>query len=122
MLRSIVAVVVGFLLWTVLWLGSNSILTIVTPDSFNEDGSTDRVGIFILLLILSALFSVIAGYTTAWIARINGMRSALILGIILLLVGIFVQIQFWDLFPIWYNLIFLVLLLPATLLGAKLRI
>ena len=94
MFRSILAAVVGFAVWTVLWLGSNSLLTILTPESFDEDGSTDSATIFLILLILSVLFSIVAGYLTARFANTSTIGPVLGLGIALLATGLFVQFQF----------------------------
>ncbi|MFK7804228.1 MAG: hypothetical protein AB8G95_21520 [Anaerolineae bacterium] len=119
MLRSISAVVAGFFLWTVLWLGSNSLLSIVTPGSYNEDGSTDSALLLMVILLLSVIFSVISGSTTEKILVEEIAWPAWALGIALLAVGLLVQISFWAQFPLWYNILFLVLLIPAVLMGAR---
>lgn len=121
MVRSVISVVAGFLLWTVLWLGSNSLITVITPSSFKEDGSTDSVLILVIILALSVVFSLLSGYVTAWIKRSFSQVPVWVLGLILLAVGLVVQIQFWTLFPLWYNICFLVFLIPATLIGASFR-
>jgi hypothetical protein len=36
--------------------------------------------------------------------------------------GIFFQSQAWQLMPLWYHVPFLLLIVPATLLGARLRL
>lgn len=118
MVRSITSVVAGFLLWTVLWLGSNSLITVITPGSFKEDGSTDSILILLMILALSVVFSLLSGYVTAWIKQSFSNMPVWILGIILLAVGLFVQIQFWSLFPLWYNICFLLFLIPAVRVGA----
>ena len=121
MLRSILAVAAGFALWTVLWLGSNGLTAAAAPDAFNPDGSTDAVGLLLLFLVLSVVFSVVSGYVTALVARRKEAQHALYLGLLLLAVGLFVQVQVWDLMPLWYHLLFLVLLVPAALVGGRLR-
>lgn len=118
--RAIGAVVAGFVLWTVLFLGSNSLLSIATPESFNPDGSTDSAGLLVLVLVLSMVYSVISGWTTARIAPAKAFASGVVLGILLLVVGIGVQIQFWDTMPLWYHLLFLGALVPAVLVGYRL--
>jgi multisubunit Na+/H+ antiporter MnhG subunit len=55
------------------------------------------------------------------IARKNQIQTALVLGVLLLAFGVFIQIQFWNQIPLWYHLIFLALLVPMTWLGAKMR-
>lgn len=120
MLRSISAVVTGFILWTVLWLGSNSLLSVITPGSYNEDGSTDSQLLMLLILVISVLLSLLAGYVTARIVGTSTSGPIWALGIVLLAVGLFVQISFWALFPLWYHILFLGLLIPAVLAGSRL--
>ena len=122
MVRNILSVLAGFAVWTVLWLTSNAAVAAALPSAFGEDGATNSAGILVLFLVLSVVFSIVAGYLCVMLAREKPMRLALILGVLLLAVGIFVQIQLWDLMPVWYHLIFLALLIPGVLLGAKRRL
>jgi hypothetical protein len=62
-----------------------------------------------------------AGYTVASIARVNPMKSAYALVVIQLVIGIFVQSMYWHVLPLWYNLSFLILLVPGILIGARMR-
>ncbi len=119
--RSILAVLVGFIAWTILWLVSNFAIAGAFPDAFREDGSTGSVGILILLLADSATFSLLSGWLTGVIAKRRQMAHGVALGVILLMVGIAVQAGYWDLMPLWYHLIFLATLLPMATLGGKLR-
>lgn len=120
MLRSIGAVIGGFVLWTVLWLGTNSLLTIITPGSYNEDGSTDSALLMLIILILSVVFSVISGYTAEKIVNDGSTWPVWALALALLAVGLLVQISFWSAFPLWYNILFLLFLVPATVFGGRL--
>ncbi len=119
-MRIILAAIIGFVLWTVLWLGSNALIPVLIPTSFREDGSTDSTMVLTVILLLSLLFSLIAGAITASIARTSSTAALCILGITLLAVGIFVQLQYGALFPFWYNLLFLILLIPGVFAGARL--
>ena len=75
--------------------------------------------VYTIGLVFSVVFSVIAGYVTALLARAKTKQHALALGLALLAVGIFAQVQFWDVMPLWYHLSFLALLIPGVLLGEK---
>lgn len=119
MLRSISAVVIGFILWTILWLGSNSLLSVITPGSYNEDGSTDSQLLMLVILVISVLLSLLAGYVTARIVGASTAGPVWGLGILLLAVGLFVQISFWAQFSLWYHILFLGLLIPAVMVGAR---
>lgn len=115
--------VVGFIVWTVLWLGTDSLMQ-MTPFRVSVDADGNYTSIptnyLIIKIVLSVIFSVIAGLIAATISK-ETTKAPLILGIVLLLVGIFVQFAAWDLLPFWYHLTFLFFLVPATFFGGKLR-
>jgi len=119
--RSILAVLAGNITWTILWLTSNAILAAMFPQAFRTDGATNHGGLLAALLILSVGFSIMAGYVTTAMARANKLKHSLALGLLQLAIGIFIQIQYWTVLPLWYHLSFLSLLIPATWLGGKLR-
>jgi len=122
MVRMIGGIAAGFVLWTVLWLGSNAGIRAAVPGAYGEDGSLRGGGLLALILVLSVVFSVASGYAATWIAGDERITAALILGIVLLAVGIFVQVQSWALLPVWYHISFLALLLPGSLAGGWLRL
>ena len=122
MFRSFLAILAGFLVWSILWVGSNAAITAAFPTHFAEDGSTQSTGILALLLFDSVLFSLIAGWLTAKLAHRKELGHALGLGLALLAVGIAVQLQYWDVMPLWYHLIFLVMLLPMAWVGGRIRV
>jgi hypothetical protein len=76
--------------------------------------------VLILSLVRSVIISVVSGYVAALIAREN-VLSVWILAILLLLVGLLTQIAYWSYMPLWYHLPFLLLLIPMTILGRKLK-
>lgn len=132
MLRIILAIIIGFIVWSVLWVGTDVVLSLISQNWYGKaftdfqaavDNKTpytiDSV-ILIVSLIRSVIFSVISGFITALIAKEN-TKSTLGLGILLLLFGIFVQSVYWNYIPLWYHLLFLGLLIPMTILGGKLK-
>lgn len=122
MWSGILGVIAGFLVWSVLWVGGNQLLTRALPAAFRPDGSTNSVGVLLLLLVASVIISVISGYLAARIAGATSMNYVWGLAVLLLLVGGFVQAGAWTLLPLWYHLLFLGLLIPATLAGGWLRL
>ncbi|MDQ3714128.1 MAG: hypothetical protein M3388_18185 [Acidobacteriota bacterium] len=120
MLKIILGVIVGFVVWSILWVSVDAILRMVWTD-YDESvkAMTFSSTMLIVPLILSAIVSIISGFIAALIAKENS-KSPLILGILLLIVGIFVQISVWDKIPLWYNLAFWILLIPMTVLGGRL--
>ena len=120
MLRQILAVVGGFVLWSVLWLALNQALA--AGGLLPEPGVVMAAPLPLLVLFAgSVVFSLLAGYVAAAISRSAGLKVGVILGVLLLAVGIAVQSQYWQLMPLWYHLAFLVCLLPVCVAGARMR-
>lgn len=131
MLKIVLGTIAGFIIWTILWVGSDAVFmafsnfyreymqgfqkALETKESF-EISST----ILLLTLFKSFLCSLVSGFTAASIAGENRI-SPLFTGILLLVFGIFIQSVYWNYIPLWYHLSFLVLLIPMTIFGGKLR-
>ena len=132
MLRIILGVIAGFIVWSIVWIGMDALLAAISPDWFgriftdfqnavsrNEPFMPpDSVSVY--LIFQSVLCSLIAGLTAALIAKEN-RKSTIALGVLLLITGVFVEAAHWNYFPVWYHIVFLLLLIPATVLGGKLR-
>jgi hypothetical protein len=117
MARSIAAVILGYAVWTVLWLGGNAALAAARPLPPNPAPITDAV-LLGSLLALSVLCSLVAGLTAAALGRRSTIAPT-VLGGLLLLTGIGVQMSVWQRMPLWYHLPFLALLIPVCLLGGR---
>lgn len=132
MLRIVLGAVVGFIVWSILWVGIGAVLSLISPEWYGKilNEFTAAVAsqtpyalswkIIVWLLVQSVIVSLISGFTAALIAGEN-VRSTLLLGILLLIFGIFVQLGHWDYLPLWYHIPFLLLLIPMSFLGGKLR-
>lgn len=121
MLKIITGVITGFIVWSILWVAGDAVLRAVwTGYDESVKAMSFSSATLVVPLILSAVVSVISGFTAALISKENS-KSPLILGIVLLIVGIFVQMGVWDKISLWYHLMFWILLVPMTLLGGKLR-
>jgi len=132
MIRTILAVIVGFCVWSILWVGGNQLFMILSPGWYaaseeafikavtNKEPFTADSTILLIHLVLSVVVSFISGYIAALVAREN-KRSTLWLGVVLLLVGIMVEVAYWNYIPIWYHLLFLILLVPVTVAGGRSR-
>jgi len=120
MVRTVVAVVAGLIVWFVIATLVNLLFRALWPGYAEvEIGMNFTRAMLLGRLLLGALSSLCAGLTLAWIAKRNG-RTVEVLGILLTLVFIPVHYHVWDKFPLAYHLIFLASLLPVTVLGARL--
>ncbi len=132
MVRIIIGVIVGFILWSILWVGSEKVLSAIWPEWYGAhqiafeavvaNGGTYMAETTILLMniVRGSIISVISGFLAALIAREN-KRSPLILGFLLVAFGLLIVIMTWSYIPIWYHVIFTALLIPMTILGGRLR-
>lgn len=120
-MKQVLGVVAGFILWSVLWLSLNQLLLLLGVMSPHVTEPLADAKPLLLLLVGSVLISLISGYVTARIAGAPWALPAAALGALLLATGVFVQLKLWYVIPLWYHLSFLLLLIPMTLLGARLR-
>lgn len=132
MLRIILGVIAGFIVWSIVWVGMDALLSAISPgwlgknfvefqNAVNRNESfTPPVSVSVYLVFQSVLCSLVAGFTAAAIAKEN-RKSTLALGVLLLATGVFVEASHWNYFPLWYHISFLLLLIPATILGGKLK-
>ena len=132
MIRIILGIIVGFVIWSIIWVGSDALmasfsqtwwgaqkdamaLAVANGDTYHTD-----VTITIIDLVRSVIASIMAGFLAAVVAGEN-RRAPLILGVILLAVGVAVQIHLWNVYPVWFHPVFWILLIPATILGGKMK-
>ena len=132
MVRIILGIVAGFVTWSIIWVGSDQVLMSIWPDwygahqlafekaMFNKETFEPDRTILCMHLIRSVIVSIMSGFIAAVVAG-ESKRAPMVLGFILLLVGIMVQAMAWNYIPVWYHLLFLVLLIPMTILGGKMR-
>jgi hypothetical protein len=117
MIKNIAAVAAGYLLWTVIFLGGAAVVRAVNPDVHDDQGFTTHALTLMVDLVISIIASLAAGFVCAKIAVNNTTRYVGILAGCLLATGIPVQLGAWDKLPVWYNLTFLILLVPITMIG-----
>ncbi len=130
--KIILGVIVGFIVWSILWVGTHLLLAALSPgwygridSQFQGDVAKGVVStvdstVLILSLVRSIIFSIVSGYIAVLISR-EISKTTLILGVLLLLVGLLTQIAYWNYMPLWYHIPFLLLLIPMTVLGGKLK-
>ncbi len=120
-MRSVMAVILGYVLWTALWLAGNGVMTAAGMLPGDAMQPIHALRPLLGLLALGSICSLSAGYLTAAVTRSTSTVPAVVLGLSLLGSGAFVESAVWHLMPVWYHVVFLGMLIPATLLGRKLR-
>lgn len=130
-MRIALGVIVGFIVWSIVWVGGDQTLRGLWPDfnshmlaaeraMFNNESFAGNTTFEIVNLVRSFITSILAGYMAALVAGEYG-KTTMILGVLLIIVGIAFQYMAWNLAPVWYHAIFVLALLPFTMLGGKLR-
>ena len=120
-LKSILAVLAGFLAVVVLSVVTDAILEsagIFPPPS---------EGLFVTWMLLLAfgyrtLYNIVGGYVTASIAPANPLRHAFILGCIGTVAGAVGVVVGWDLSDHWYPIALAVEAIPTCWLGGRLKV
>ena len=132
MLRIIIGAVVGFIVWTILLIGSDQIWLALSPDWYgkhqaefqaavtNKNPFTADTTVMIISIFRSAIFTIITGFIAALIAKEN-FKSPFLLGIFLLAFGCFIHSMILSNVPIWYHFGILLPLIPLAILGGKLH-
>lgn len=119
--RMILAVLAGAVVWAVLWNAGTLAARTAFPESLTPDRPLTHVGFLIAYIAYSVALSVLAGYAAAAVGRAHARASVLALAVLQLALGLMFEIAFWSMTPVWYHVVFLALIVPATLYGGTLR-
>ena len=118
--RSIVAIAVGFVFIAVLSFGTDALVRVVFPDAFDASGRTERLSILILSLVYVGVYAIVGCYLTARLAPSRAMWHALVLGVLGLIFTAAGTIALWSAAPAWYNVVSLALVMPYAWIGGRL--
>ena len=121
LLKSILAIVVGFILVAVLSVGTDTILeaTGVFPPITHPELYTS--GHLLFALIFRIVYAGVGGYVTALLSPGKGMRDAMILAGIGFVVAVIGALSHVDLGNIWYPILLAILSPFAVIVGARLK-
>ena len=119
--RSIVAIVVGFVVIAALSLGTDLVLKALLPGYFSATGRTDNAAILVLVLLYVGAYATFGCWLAARLAPNRPMRHAIVLGLLGLAFNVMGTIAAWDTAPRWYHLSALVLVMLWAWLGGYIR-
>jgi hypothetical protein len=132
MVRVVLGVIAGFFAWSIMWVGSERILSAIWPEWYgahqlafeaavaNGGQFTADTTILLMNIVRGSIVSVVSGFLAALIAGEN-KRSPLVLGFLLVAFGLLIVVLTWPYVAIWYHVIFTALLIPMTIMGGKLK-
>lgn len=120
-IRVILAIAAGSVLWALLWnLGTRGAAA-AWPHLLAGGETMTHKGILLSYIGYGALLSVLAGFVTASVAREHRMAAVWILAFLHQGLGVAAEVSYWDLMPLWYHLVYLALVIPATVAGGVFR-
>jgi hypothetical protein len=121
MARSIVAVVVGYLLIGMLSFGADVVMHNLRPEVYLDGGRLEHVPTLLVVMVYVAVFAILGCYVTARLAPRNPMKHALILGAL----GVVTQVAMWSIawntVPAWFHIVSLALVMPYAWIGGRIR-
>lgn len=123
-LRSIGAVVAGFVVVVVLSLGTDMVLH--ATGVFPPWGQPMSDALFLLATIYRTIYCIAGSYIAARLAPDKPMKHALVLGVVGLIVSTAGAVATWnngpEFGPHWYPVALVVTAIPCAWLGGKLRV
>lgn len=120
--RMVLAVLLGTVTWGILWSVGTQATMAAFPEHAREGEPLTHTGLLLAYIAYSVVLSVLAGFLAAAVTGGDRpMVAVWALAALQLAVGIMVEVSYWNLMPAWYHVIFLTLVVPATVWGGKLR-
>ena len=121
MLRSAIAIVVGFVYIGALSFGADALLHGLLPTAVGASGRIESTPVLLLMIGYVGIFAVSGCYLTARLAPGHELRHALFLGALGLAFNVVGTVQLWSTAPAWYHAISLLTVMPYAYLGGRLR-
>jgi hypothetical protein len=118
--RSILAIVAGFLFIGVLAFGTGAALTAAGVFPAATEPITD-IGLVLLEAAFVAVYAIAGCWLAAFLAPDRPMRHALILGLLGLAFNVMGAVATWGLRPVWAVVLNLALVMPFAWIGGRLR-
>jgi hypothetical protein len=123
MARHFAAVVAGVVFFALFVALINRGAMMVWPayaEAFPTNSFT--AGMMILRLCMGAGALIASGYLVAAIAQAKPLAAIIAAGVLLVLGGtVHLSEPIWSSFPLWYHIAFIGSIVPAVLIGARLR-
>lgn len=116
-MRSIWAVFAGFVVATVLAIGTDLLLFALLPQLADPQVQMQQTGLLAAMVVYTAIAGAAGAFVTAWLAPRRPMMHAVILGVIALLLALAASTVSWATSPAWYHVLQVGLVLPAAWVG-----
>jgi len=117
------SIVAGVAIWTALWASATQATAWAFPTLEAPDRPLTHAGVLWGYIVFGTTLSVLAGAVTAGLARrweAKPRRAVWVLAVLQMSFGIVAEVSYWDLMPVWYHVVFLAPVIPATVWGGRL--
>ena len=121
MMRSVWAVLAGFILIGILGFGTDAIMHAMSSWAYDEKGGTRNLPILLVSMVYSAVYGLVGCYLTARLAPSSPMKHSLALGLIGVLVAAAINFQLWGHVPAWWSVLNVLVVLPLAWFAGRLR-
>jgi hypothetical protein len=122
MVRSLAAIVGGYIAYLFLMGFTVLVLQTLLPNAFGPAAGSPREGWAMgIEIAYSVLFAIVGGYVTGLIARRAEIGHAAILAAIVLLISVVSLVAAPDSHPLWYSATLALLSAAAVVVGGMLR-
>ena len=121
-LKSIGAVVAGFVAVFVLAIATDAVLVTAHVFPAMDHPELYGDGLYALITVYTAVYSAVGGYLTAWLAPSKPITHALVLGVLGMLASLAGAVANWDKAAghTWYPIALIVIAIPTCWAGGKL--
>lgn len=120
MVRSILAVVVGFVLIGALSVGADALVRQLAPGAYDGARMTSIPWLVVTQSYVAA-FAIVGCYVCARLAPSRPMQHALVLGALGLVFNVAGSYARWSDLPTWYHVVALAMTMPYAYVGGWLR-
>jgi hypothetical protein len=119
MLRSVLAIVAGFVVIGCLVGLTDLAMHSLFVGRYGPNGSVSDAVVLAITEIYVFVYATAGCWLCARIAQRRPMFHALVLGVLGLVFNVVGSYMAWKLFPAWYHVVALILVMPAAWLGGR---
>jgi len=120
-LRSLLSVLSAPVIYGTLCVPLVGLLYAQVPDLVNEQGGTRNVPLLLGTELLQLLVITLCGYAVARLAPWHLRHHLVIATVLMLVIGVSVQLSFWEAVPVWHHYVFFACIVGGMHLGGYLR-
>ena len=120
-LRSVLSVLSAPILYGVLCVPLLGLFYGQFPELVNEQGGTRSVPLLLGTELFQLLILTVCGYVVALLAPQHIRHHVVIATVLMMVIGVSVQLSFWDAVPAWHHYVFFASIIGGIYLGGALR-